>query len=223
MTDTVTMTGSAQLQDVNPPPAAQVIIQVFSHSDEATYPIRQLAQGTVTEHTGTITTEGHQWTARFASTDDALQAAIAMQRATDLFNFDNGSPTPVLLGVHIGSSENNTAILVPPAFLRPGEIHLSESAYRAIHHDLIQDSPALKFRTVDHASTTAYRVVWKLQEFELASPTHHQGAPSTGFFVKLVLICLIPFLLVLAYTWREPLQHGLSSLDGTRTIDHQLQ
>lgn len=222
MTDTVTMAGNAPLQHLNSPPAAQVTIQTFSHSDHALDTIRPLIQDAVTAHGGLLATEGEHWNARFASTDDAMQAAIAMQRATDLFNFDNGSPTPLLLGVHIGSTEN-TATVAAPAFLRPGEIHLSESAYRAIRHDLIQDSPALKFRTVDHAGMTAYRVVWKLQEFELAGPTHHQGAPSAGFFVKVILICLIPFLLVLAYTWREPLQHGLSSLDGTRTIDHQLQ
>lgn len=214
------MTGSAQLQHVNPAQAVGMTIQVFSHSNDALQTIRQLAQDAVTEHTGSMTTEGQHWIARFASTDDSLQAAIAMQRATDLFNFNNGSHPPILLGIHIACAENTTPALTSPpaAFLRPGEIHLSESAYRAIHHD-----QSIKFRTVDHASTTAYKAIWKMQEFELASPTHHQGASSAGFFIKLFLICLIPFLLVLAYTWREPLQHGLSSLDGTRTIDHQLQ
>jgi len=214
------MTGSAPLQHVNPAQAVWMTIQVFSHSDEALQTIRQLAQDAVMAHTGSITTELPYWIARFTTTDDSLQSAIAMQRAADLFNFDNGSHPPILLGIHIASAENITAPLTPPpaAFLRPGEIHLSESAYRAMHHD-----QAIKFRTVDHASITAYKAIWNMQEFELASPTHHQGAPSMGFFIKVILICLIPFLLVLAYTWREPLQHGLSSLDGTRTIDHQLE
>lgn len=214
------MTGSAQLHDVNPPATAQMTIQVFSHSDEALPPIQQLVQGILTERAATMITEGPYWIARFASADDGLQAAIAMQHASDLFNFDNGNPSPILLGIHITCTENGTAALPsPPAtFLRPGEIYLSESAYRTIHHD-----QPIKFRTVDHASTTAYKAIWKMQEFELAGPTHHQGAPSIGFFVKVILICLIPFVLVLVYTWREPLQHGLSSLDGTRTIDHQLQ
>lgn len=214
------MTGSAQLQQGHPAHEARMTIQVFSHSNEALQHVRQLAQEAVTEHTGSISTEDAYWVARFASTDASLEAAIAMQRATDLFNFDNGSHPPILLGIHIACDENITAALPPPpaAFLRPGEIHLSESAYRAIHHD-----QPIKFRTVDHASTTAYKAIWKMQEFELAGPVHHQGAPSVGFFIKVILICLIPFLLVLLYTWREPLQHGLSSLDGTRTIDHQLE
>jgi hypothetical protein len=219
------MTGSAQLQHVNPAQTVGMTIQAFSHSNDALQIVRQLAQGAVTEHTGTITTKEQPWIARFASTDDSLQAAIAIQRATDLFNFNNGSHPPILLGIHITSAENSIAPFAPPpaAFLRPGEIHLSESAYRAIDHDHIHDGQPLKFRTVDHASTTAYKAIWKMQEFELASATHHQGAPSVGFFIKVILICLIPFLLVLAYTWREPLQHSLSSLDGTRTIDHQLE
>jgi hypothetical protein len=215
------MTGSAPLQHVNPPSAVQMTIQVFSHSDEALQPIRQLAQDTVAEHSGSITTEDPYWIARFASADDGLQAAITMQRATDLFNFDNGSHPPILLGIHIAASAEHITAAPPPlpaAFLRPGQIHLSESAYRTLHHD-----QPVKFRTVDHASSTAYRAIWKLQEFELASPTPHQGTASASFFIKVILICLIPFLLVLAYTWREPLQHGLSSLDGTRTIDHQLE
>jgi hypothetical protein len=215
------MTGSAPLQQVNPPSAAQMTIQVFSHSDEALQPIRKLAQDTVLEHGGSITTEEACWIARFASADDGLQAAISMQRTNDLFNFDNGSHPPILLGIHMATSAENrtTPLQSPPAdFLRPGGIHLSESAYRTLQHDL-----PVKFRTVDHASSTAYRAIWKLQEFELASPTPHQGTPTAGFFIKVILICLIPFLLVLAYTWREPLQHGLRSLDGTRTIDHQLE
>jgi len=214
------MTGSAQLQHVNPAQAVWMTIQVFSHSDEALQKIRQLAQDSVTEHTGTITLGERHWIARFGNTDESLDAAIAIQRATDLFNFDNGSHPPILLGIHIACDENMTADFPPPptAFLRPGQIHLSESAYRAIHHD-----QPIQFRPADHASTTAYKAIWKMQEFELASPTHHQGAPSVGFFIKVILICLIPFLLVLAYTWREPLQQGLSSLDGTRTIDHQLE
>lgn len=221
MTDWVTMTGYAPLQHVNSSAAAQMTIQVFSHSDEAMQNIHTLAQDAVTAHAGSMTTEDQHWVARFASADDSLQAAIAMQRATDLFNFDNGSQPPTLLAIHIAATADpvSAAAASPPAaFLRPGEIHLSENAYRAIHHD-----QPIKFRTVDHASATAYKAIWKMQEFELASPTPHQGAPSAGFFIKIILICLIPFLLVLAYTWREPLQHGLSSLDGTRTIDHQLQ
>lgn len=209
------MTGTLTLQDTHPAQHAWMTVQVFGHNDEAIQNIWLLAQDIVNKHAGTITAEQPLWVARFDSTDCSLSAAIAMQQTIDTLNFDNGLNPPLLWGIHIAHAEKNS--LPPDVFLRPGEIHLSESAYQACQQD-----HTIKFRTAKHAHVMAYKAIWKAEEFELASATPHQQPPSLGFFVKLILILLTPFVLVLAYTMREPLQQSFRPMDDTRSIDHRL-
>lgn len=210
------MTGALKLQEVNPALYGWMTVEVFGHHDEVLQNIWLLAQETVHKHAGKMATQQPPWVSHFESTDDCLNAAISMQHSIDLLNFSNAINPPILLGIHIAYAEKNS--LAPDVLLRPGQIHLSEAAYQACRQDL-----PIKFRKMNHANLIAYKAIWKPEEFELASAAPHQSAPSLRFFIKLILILLTPFLLVLAYTLREPLQQSLGSIDGSRSIDHRLQ
>lgn len=175
---------------------------------------------------------------RFNNAQDAISAAVEIQKEIDRLNISNKFKNPVLMRISLHSDKHIAKDSEIPidiinfarhikSLTQPGETFASKDTCnalnnrRGIHFRPISQSISNKKEPV-----SIYKVLWNPQEVELANS---QGANSTSAEqpvvaskFKLILIVIIPLLLVLLLTLREEISSQLSS-DEPRAIHQSIE
>ena len=174
----------------------------------------------------------------FENAQDAVRAAVRIQKGMDELNMSKKFKTPILMriGMHTGKclvEKNDIAGDVVNTASRfessatPGGIFMSEDTYNAM-----SDKGEIYCRFVKQVILkgkkepyNAYKAFWNPQEIELdktrgaAEPT--ESAKPTSRW-KLALIVLIPLLLILALTLRSKISELLGGENAARSIQHSI-
>ena len=178
---------------------------------------------------------------RFNNAQNAISAAVEIQKEIDRLNMSNKFTNPVLMrismhsGKHIANDSEIPVDLINFArhiksLTLPGETFVSKDTCnalnnrRGIHFRPINQSIPIKKEPV-----SIYKVLWNPQEVELANS---QGAsasststeqPVAASKFKLMLIIIIPLLLVLLLTLREEIISQLGLEYEPRTIHQSIE
>jgi class 3 adenylate cyclase len=175
---------------------------------------------------------------RFDNAQDAVRAAVRIQRGMDQLNMSGTFRMPVLMrvGLHTGKcllekddifgDTVNTASRFESS-AGPGEIYLSEDTYNAL-----TDKSEIYCRFIKQVALkgkkepyNAYKAFWNPEEVEIDRQQGDQQmlqTPSPTSRLKLILIIAIPLLIVLALALRQPIMHMLGFTDPVRTIEHSV-
>jgi len=178
----------------------------------------------------------------FDDAQDAVRAAVLIQKGMDGLNMSEKFRTPVLMriGMHTGKcivEKNdifgdvvNTASRFESA-ATPGDIFMSEDTYNAM-----SDKGEIYCRFVKQVTLkgkkdpyNAYKAFWNPQEIELdrggagqqatsAAPAAPQSTPKW----KLAMIVLIPLLLILALTLYQKMAGQMDEREAPRSISHSI-
>lgn len=173
----------------------------------------------------------------FESAQDAVRAAVSIQKGMDELNMSKKFKIPVLMriGLHSGKcivEKNdifgdtvNTASRFESS-ATPGDIFMSEDTYNAM-----SDKSEIYCRFVKQVMLkgkkepyNAYKAFWNPQEIEL-DITQDAGTPVNAkptSKLKLILIILIPLLLVLLLTLRSKIGEQIGLGNESRSISHSV-
>ncbi len=172
----------------------------------------------------------------FESAQDAVRAAVRIQKGMDELNMSKKFRTPILMriGMHTGKcivEKNdifgdtvNTASRFESS-ATPGDIYLSEDTYNAM-----SDKGEIYCRFVKQVTLkgkkelyNAYKAFWNPQEIELdkIQGTQPAAAKPTSKW-KLALIVLIPLLLILLLALRQKIGGQLGMGEVSRSIKHSI-
>lgn len=176
---------------------------------------------------------------RFSSAQDAIAAAIDIQKEIDRHNLKNKFTNPVLMRIslHSGTNipENNE---IPDNLInfsrhiksltQPGETFASIDTHNAINNKHgIHFRPIRQSTSGNKESAPIYKVLWNPQEVEIdntrnAVSTSNEKPAATPKF-KLILIVVIPLLLVLVLTLREEIMNQISAEHEPRAIHQSIE
>lgn len=174
----------------------------------------------------------------FENAQDAVRAAVRIQKGMDELNMSKTFRTPVLMriGMHTGKcivEKNDIAGDVVNTASRfessatPGDIFMSEDTYNAMG-----DKSEIYCRFVKQVTLkgkkepyNAYKAFWNPKEIELdktrgAQPGETTGKPTSRW--KIALIILIPLLLILILTLRHKISDQLGMGSTQRSILHSI-
>ena len=175
----------------------------------------------------------------FQNAQDAVRAAVRIQKGMDELNMSKKFRTPVLMriGMHTGKcivEKNDIAGDVVNTASRfestatPGDILISEDTY-----DAMTDKGEIYCRFVKQVSLkgkketyNAYKAFWNPQEIELdkvgkVSVAAQPVAKPTSKW-KLVLIVLVPLTLILLLTLSQKIGELLGAGTSSRSIEHSV-
>ncbi len=177
----------------------------------------------------------------FDNAQDAVRAAVRIQKGMDELNMSKKFRTPVLMriGMHTGKcivekddiagDVVNTASRFESS-ATPGDIFMSEDTYNAM-----SDKGEIYCRFIRQITLkgkkepyNAYKAFWNPQEIELdrtggakpSAPTDPAAKPTSRW--KLALIVLIPLLLILALTLRHEIDNQFGTGKAQRSISHSI-
>lgn len=176
---------------------------------------------------------------RFINAQDAMSAAVDIQKEIDRLNLKNKFTNPVLMRISLHSgrniAKNNT---IPDDLInlarhiksltQPGETFASIDTRNAI-----SNMRGIHFRPIslstpgNKESASIYKILWNPQEVEHdtpldTAPTSAEQPTATPKF-KLFLIVVIPLLLVLLLTLREKITSQFSPKHEPRTIHQAIE
>jgi class 3 adenylate cyclase len=176
---------------------------------------------------------------RFNNAQDAISAAVEIQKDIDRLNMTNKFKNPVLMRISLHSGKYMAKDSKIPddiinfaqhmkSFMLPGETFASKDTCNALNN-----RRGIHFRPTNQSipnkkePVSIYKVLWNPQEVELANS---QGANSTSTEqpvvaskLKLILIVIIPLLLVLLLTLYEDISSQLSSEYEPRAIHQSIE
>jgi len=176
---------------------------------------------------------------RFNSVQDAISAAVEIQKDIDRLNMTNKFKNPVLMrislhsGKHIAKDSEIPVDLINVArhmksLTLPGETFASKDACNAFNN-----KRGVQFRAVNQSlpiknePVSIYKILWNPQEVELANSQDAIATsteqPVVASKLKLVLIVIIPLLLVLLLTLHEEIISQLSSEYEPRAIHQSIE
>lgn len=176
----------------------------------------------------------------FESAQDAVRAAVRIQKGMDELNMSKKFKMPVLMriGLHSGKcivEKNdifgdtvNTASRFESS-ATPGDIFMSEDTYNGL-----SDKSEIYCRFVKQVMLkgkkepyNAYKAFWNPQEIELditqgagTTPANPLAKPTSK--LKLLLIVLIPLLLVLLLALRSKIGEQIGFGNESRSISHSV-
>ena len=176
----------------------------------------------------------------FENAQDAVRAAVRIQKGLDELNMSKKFKIPILMriGLHSGKcivEKNdifgdtvNTASRFESS-APPGDILMSEDTYNAM-----SDKSEIYCRFVKQVMLkgkkepyNAYKAFWNPQEIELdmtqgagTTPANPLAKPTSK--LKLILIVLIPLLLVLLLTLRSKMGEQIGLGNESRSISHSV-
>lgn len=174
----------------------------------------------------------------FENAQDAVRAAVRIQKGMDELNMSKTFRTPVLMriGMHTGKcivekddiagDVVNTASRFESS-ATPGDIYMSEDTYNAM-----SDKGEIYCRFVKQVTLkgkkepyNAYKAFWNPKEVELdkirgAQSDEATGKPTSRW--KIALIILIPLLLILILTLRHKIGDQFGMGDTPRSIQHSV-
>lgn len=174
----------------------------------------------------------------FENAQDAVRAAVRIQKGMDELNMSKTFRTPVLMriGMHTGKcivekddiagDVVNTASRFESS-ATAGDIFMSEDTYNAM-----SDKSEIYCRFVKQVTLkgkkepyNAYKAFWNPKEIELdkirgAQSDETTGKPTSRW--KIALIILIPLLLILILTLRQKIGDQLGMGDTQRSIQHSV-
>lgn len=175
----------------------------------------------------------------FNSAQDAMSAAIDIQKEIDRLNLKNKFTNPVLMriGLHSGKNiaENDE---IPDNLINfsrhiksltlPGETFASIDTRNAINNKHgIHFRPIRQSTPGNKESASIYKILWNPEEVEIdstpntAATSNEQPAATPKF--KLILIVIIPLLLVLLLTLREEIMSQFSAEHEPRAIHQSIE
>ena len=176
----------------------------------------------------------------FENAQDAVRAAVRIQKGMDELNMSKTFRTPVLMriGMHTGKcivekddiagDVVNTASRFESS-ATPGDIYMSEDTYNAM-----SDKGEIYCRFVKQVTLkgkkepyNAYKAFWNPSEVELdktrgAQPDEATAKPTSTSKWKIALIILIPLLLILILTLRQKIGDQLGMGSTQRSIQHSI-
>ncbi|GJL72586.1 MAG: hypothetical protein NMNS01_17850 [Nitrosomonas sp.] len=176
---------------------------------------------------------------RFNSAQDALSAAIDIQKEIDRFNLKNKFTNPVLMRISLHSGKNIAENDEIPdnlinfsrhikSLTLPGETFASIDTRNAINNKRgIHFRPIRQSAPGNKESASIYKILWNPQEVEIdstrrAAVTSNEQPAATPKF-KLILIVVIPLLLVLLLTLREEIMSQFSAEYEPRAIHQSIE
>lgn len=174
----------------------------------------------------------------FENAQDAVRAAVRIQKGMDELNISKIFRTPVLMriGMHTGKcivekddiagDVVNTASRFESS-ATPGDIFMSEDTYNAM-----SDKGEIYCRFVKQVTLkgkkepyNAYKAFWNQKEIELDKTRGAQSGEATAKPTskwKIALIILIPLLLILILTLRHKIGDQLGMGSTQRSIQHSI-
>lgn len=173
----------------------------------------------------------------FEQAQDALRAAVRIQRGIDALNLAKKFKTLVLvrIGIHCGPCllENNDlfgdTINTASRFessANAGEILLSEETYNALSDKgeiYCRFDRTISLKGKKHAHN-AYRAFWNPEEIERdkSAPTESEPKRGPASPLKIALFIVIPLIVVLLLALKGPVAKWLQRPQDTRTLQHSL-
>lgn len=175
----------------------------------------------------------------FKNAQDAIRAAVRIQKGMDELNMSKKFKTPVLMriGMHTGKCIVEKADIAGDVVntasrfestASPGDILISEDTY-----DAMSDRSEIYCRFVKKVSLkgkketyNAYKAFWNPQEIELdkigkvSEPALTVAKPTAKW--KLALIVLVPLLLILLLTLSQQIGELLGVGTAARSIEHSV-
>lgn len=175
----------------------------------------------------------------FNKVQDALSAAVEIQKDIDRLNMTNKFRNPILMRISLHCSKHMGANSEIPddiihfvqhikSLALPGETFVSGNVCNAISNKLgFNFRPINQSLLINNESVSIYKVLWNPQEVELdnlqddnSTPTEQPVATSK---FKLLLIVLIPLLLVLLLTMRDQIMNQINPEQESRDIYQSIE
>jgi class 3 adenylate cyclase len=193
-----------------------------------------IVSGAIRDHQGVfVKSIGDGTLSYFEQTQDALRAAVGIQKGIDSLNLSQKFKTLALvrIGIHSGPCllENNDlfgdTINTASRFessANPGEILLSEEAYNALSDKgeiYCRFDRTISLKGKKHAHD-AYRAFWNPEEIERDRnrPAEQEAPRKPASPLTIALFIVVPLIIVLLLALKGPVTKWLQQPQETRTL-----